>query len=74
MQDVRGGAAGALGVERGALADAEAVLLVDDANAKPGELDVGLDQGVRADHAATSSPERQPAERLAAARPPASRR
>ena len=30
------------------------MLLVDHADAQPGELDVGLDQGVRADHAATA--------------------
>ena len=39
----------ALGVERRALAHAEAVLLVDDADGEPRELDVGLDQGVGAD-------------------------
>ena len=40
---------GPLGVERRALADAEAVLLVDHADRQPGERDVGLDQRVGAD-------------------------
>ena len=35
--------------ERGALLDAEAVLLVDDGDGEVGELDVALDEGMRAD-------------------------
>ncbi len=35
--------------ERGALLDAEAVLLVDDGDGEVGELDLALDQRVRAD-------------------------
>ena len=50
VQDVRGrGPSRRLRVERGALADAEAVLLVDDGDGEAGEADVGLDQRVRAD-------------------------
>ena len=44
-----GGSAG-LAAERGALLDAEAVLLVDDDQAEVGELHVLLEQGVGADH------------------------
>ena len=73
MQDVRGGAVGPLGVERRALADAEAVLLVDDADREPRELDVGLDQGVGADDEGELAG-REALERLAAARRPASSR
>ena len=58
---------GPLGVERRALADAEAVLLVDDADGEPGELDVGLDQRVGADHQAELAAG-EPVERLAPAR------
>ena len=39
----------ALGLQRGALADAEAMLLVDDRQAQPRELDRLADHGVRAD-------------------------
>ena len=45
MQDVRRAALG----ERPALLDAEAVLLVDDRDGEVGELDILLDQRVRAD-------------------------
>jgi hypothetical protein len=53
VEDVRSraravGELGALRVERSALAHPEAVLLVDDAHREPGEADVGLDEGVRA--------------------------
>ena len=41
---------GSLGVERGALADAEAVLLVHHDHGEVPELHAVLDQGVRADH------------------------
>ena len=67
VEDVRRRPSGPLGVERGALADAEAMLLVDDADREPVEGDVGLDQRVRPDH----HPELaggEPAERLAAPR------
>ena len=47
---MRGQAARRLGVERCALAHAEAVLLVDHAERQPGELDGRLDQGVGAHH------------------------
>ncbi len=40
----------ALLLERQALPHAEAVLLVDDGQAEPGEFDAFLDQGVRTDH------------------------
>ena len=49
VQDVRRQAFDALGVERLALLDPEAVLLVDHAEAEAGELDRRLDQGVGAD-------------------------
>ena len=45
MQDVRRASLG----ERLPLLDAEAVLLVDDGDREVGELDVALDQRVRAD-------------------------
>ncbi len=43
-------AADGLGAQRGALLDAEAVLLVDDDHAEAGEVDRVLDQRVGADH------------------------
>ena len=48
MQDVRGFGT-ALRVEGSALPDAEAVLLVNDADAEPGELDGGLGESVGPD-------------------------
>ena len=60
-----GARAAALGAphERVALLDAEAVLLVDDEQSEPGELDVLLQERVRADHdarrAAGDAPERR---------------
>ena len=48
-EDIGHGAAG-LVAQRGALFDAEAMLLVDDHDAEPMEVDGRLDQGVRADH------------------------
>ena len=49
VQHVRGQARPRLGVQRGALAHAEAVLLVDDGDREVGEHDGVLDQRVRAD-------------------------
>jgi len=49
VERMRGAAPGPLPVQRRTLAHAEAVLLVDDADGEAPELDVGLDQGVRAD-------------------------
>ena len=49
VQDVGDDAAGALGVECGALPDSEAVLLVDHRDREVAELDAVLDQGVGAD-------------------------
>jgi hypothetical protein len=50
MESVRRRPVGSLGIERCPLADAEAVLLVDDTERQPVEGDVGLDQGVGSDH------------------------
>ena len=56
-----------LGIERGALAHAEAVLLVDDDKREVAELDRLLDQRVRADHQ-LQLPVGQPAEQIASPR------
>ena len=49
MKDVRRAASRPFAVERRALADAEAVLLVDDPDGEPPEVDIGFDQVVGAD-------------------------
>ena len=74
MQDVRAPRpAGPLASSARALADAEAVLLVDDGDREPGELDGRLDQRVGADDERELA-RRERAERLAAAAPPWSSR
>ena len=67
-----GGRAG-LGAQRGALLDAEAVLLVDDHQPEVGELHVLLEQGVRADHDAGLAAGRARPARCAGRRRPATR-
>ncbi len=67
VQDVRHEPALSLGIERGALAHAEAVLLVDDDDGQAVELDIGLDERVRADDERQLAG-RQLAERVGAAR------
>ena len=67
VQDVRRHPLHPLGVERPALLDPEAVLLVDDAEAEAGELDRRLDQRVGADDQAQLAG-REPLQRFLAPR------